>query len=77
MNVGRFEALSAGPSQPGPLSGRRAHALAGVVAEPVFAEWLMLPQEVTDELGRSLGIAYFPLGHLGHLSGLLVTRVLG
>jgi hypothetical protein len=37
----------------------------------------MLPQEVTDELGRSLGIAYFPLGHLGHLGGLLVTRVLG
>jgi hypothetical protein len=44
------------------------------VAEPGFAEWLLLPQEVTDELGRSLGIAYFPLGHLG---GLLVTRVLG
>jgi hypothetical protein len=47
------------------------------VAEPVFAEWLLLPQEVTDELGRSLGIAYFPLGYLGHVGGLLVTRVLG
>jgi hypothetical protein len=37
----------------------------------------LAPHEVADALGRSLGIAYFPLGHLGHLGVLLVTRVLG
>ena len=60
-----------------PVLSRRAYALAGVVAEPVFTEGFLAPHEVAGALGRLLGVACVPLGHLRHLGGLLITGVLG